>query len=210
MNYLDLAEKNLSNNFTGKGEKKMSTIAATANMFKVDIANTGTTAVNVAIIPGHYPTLQVLGVDPAVLVSNSVSELVNAGQNVQAVLSSEPTTLTGGGTLTCSASDPAYTIESFLNYIKTNPMAVGQMRIRANTGNVSVFNNKFKFQKTNPFNQPEQIPINISKFFSTMQYQDGMIDIPMAETGLILDDSLLMIVTIPGNTSMGIDFTFLN
>ena len=209
---LTLASKNLSNNFKGQKEEIMSTLAATANKFRADIANTGTSAVNIAIIPGHYRVdgIGMLGGTEPFIHYHDLTELKKAGIIVQAVLDDGDQTVTGGGTVTCTPSDPAFSIRSFLEYIKFNPMLVQQMSIRSPKGDVGVYANNLKLSKTNPFNRTEEIPISLERFFSVEQYQDTRIDFSMIETGLAISQDLMMILTIPANSSLGIDLYFAN
>ena len=210
--YVALANQNFSNNFTGKGES-MDTIVATANSFSADITNTGTVPVNIALIPGHYPTLGITntGTDPVVSTVNftNLSELQNAGITVQAIMDDGTQPVTGG-TIVCNASDPAFTIRSFLEYIKTFDMVVSQVSLRSPAGNVAVYDNKLKLSRSNPFFRTEEIPVKTNQFFSVNQYQDFRIDISMMGTGLKLTKDLVMILTIPPNSTVGVDFYFAN
>lgn len=207
---LELAEKNLSNNFKGKGEKKMDTLLATANSFGVNITNGGTNPVNIALIPGHYPILglDTSGATPLVHYHELV-ELTKAGIAVGAILDDGDQPITGG-TLTCLPIDPAFTIRSFMEYIKSYDMIVSRLDIRSDTGNVAVYQNKLKISKTNPFNRTEEVPIKTGQFFSINQYQDNRIEINMLGTGLTISKDLMMILTIPANATVGVDLYFAN
>lgn len=212
--YLTLAEKKLSNNFNGKGERSMNTQVATANSFSVDITNSGNVPVNIALVPGHYP---VIGIDPLSatpgtpnLHYHSLVELQKAGITVQAVMDDGDQTVSGGGTLTCNPSDPAYSVRSFLEYIKTFEMAVTSMSLRSPTGSVQAYDNKLKLSRSNPFFRTEEIPVKTNQFFSVNQYQDSRIDISMLGTGLSLTKDLVMILTIPPTSTVGVDFYFGN
>jgi len=201
--YVDLANRNLTNNFTG-GKSMTNVISATADKFGMNIVNNGATPVNVAIIPGHYPIAAVLFNR---VVFNSVYELRKDGIPVEFV-AADGTTTSGEQSITCMPTRPEKTIAAFLNYIKTNPKGVAQISLRSPSGNVSVYQNTIQLQKTNPFNQPERIPISTDMFFSPMQYQDTRVDIDMLSAGLNLDDTLLMFITLPANATLGIDFVF--
>jgi len=204
MDYVDLANRNLTNNFTG-GESMTNVISATADKFSLNITNNSGTPVNVAVIPGHYPTA--VADSSGNIKYSSVAELNKDGIPVQFVAADGDTT-NGGITLTCSPVRPEKTISAFLNYIKTNPKGVAQISLRSPSGNVSVYQNTIQLQKTNPFNQPERIPISTDQFFSPTQYQDTRIDIDMLAASLNLDDTLLMFLTVPANSTVGIDFIF--
>jgi len=209
-NVLRLAESNLSNNFKGKGES-MEAIVATANSFSADITNTATVPVNIALIPGHYPVVGIGldGSDKPIPHYHNLAELQKAGITVQAILDDGEQAVTGGN-ITCNASDPAFSIRSFLEYIKTFDMVVSQVSLRSPLGNVAVYDNKLKLSRSNPFFRTEEIPVKTNQFFSVNQYQDFRIDISMLGTGLKLTKDLVVILTIPPKSTVGVDFYFAN
>ena len=209
MNFVELAERNLSNNFNGK-EREMNVLSATANAFGVNIVNSGTTPVNIALIPGHYPVLGMTSGTTPSLHYHNLFELNNVGHMVQAVLDDGDQTVTGGGVVTCSSTDPTYTVRSFLEYIKTFNMALAQIDLRSPTGNVQVYDNKIKFTRTNPFFRAEEVPVRTSRFFSPNQYQDNRIEISMIGTEAVLAKDLLVVLTIPPNSTVGVDMYFTN
>jgi hypothetical protein len=203
---LKSAQKNLSNNFKGK---TMDTVTATANSFSADITNGSSQPVNIALIPGHYPTLGMTTGTPDIPHYHNLAELAKAGIAVNAILDDGDQSVSGG-TLTCAPADPAYSIRSFLEYIKSFEMLVSQISLRSPAGNVNVYNNKLKFSKSNPFNRTEEIPVKTNQFFDVRQYQDFRIDISMLGTGLKLTKDLVAILTIPANSTVGVDFYFAN
>lgn len=207
-----LAEKNLSNNFLGKGESSMNTVVATANSFSVDISNNGTVPINIALVPGHYPVTGV-SVDSLSVPSlhyHNISELSKAGIAVQAVMDDGDQVIAGAGTITCNPLDPTYTVRSFLEYIKTFSMVVSQISLRSPLGTPVVFNNTLKLSRSNPFFRTEEIPVKTGQFFNVMQVQDNRIDISMLGTGLELTKDLVMILTIPAKSTIGVDLMFAN
>ena len=206
MNFVELAERNLSNNFNGKGSS-MNVLTATANNFGVNISNTGSSPVNIALIPGHYRTLGMLGGVPH---WHDLTEINKAGVAVQAIMDDGSQDLAGGNTITCNPTDPTYSIRSFLEYINTFDMSLARIDLRNPGGNVEVFTNKIKFSRSNPFFRTEEIPVRTNQFFRTDQYQDNRIEISMAGTDAVLTKDLVVIVTIPPNTILGVDFYFFN
>jgi hypothetical protein len=210
----------LTNNFTGG--KNMGASNATQNKFKANINNTSSThACTVALLPGHYDTIGVISTvtqattEPYAVsaITNKIhyhdtSELTCAGVVCNTVLDDVDATEVSyqGGYIIMTPFDSAYTINSFRRYVMHNPMILKSMTLHS--ASTSAYEGNLKIQKTNPFNRPAEIPIELDKFFDTKQFQDGKIDIDFSEDNLEIADDVLMLLVVPASVSVGVTFRF--
>lgn len=219
---LKRSQLNLTNNF--KKDNTMNTVqGATQNKFRANIQNSSSThAATIALLPGHYDTLGIINgeieqsaTEPYAVTKitstvhyHSTTELTCAGVVAHTVLDDVSATEVSyqGGYIIMTAADSAYTINNFRRYIERNPMILKSMTIHSST--TTAFEGNLKIQKTNPFNRPAEIPIELDKFFSTMQMQDGKIDIDFSKDNLEISDDVLMLLVVPASTTLGVTFRF--
>lgn len=222
MNYLKRSQQILTNNFNGQNNTIMSIQNATQNKFKANIKNSATNkSATIALLPGHYDTIGVVTTlsqadATPFAVSNIVStvhyhnltELTCAGVVAHTVLDDVEATEVayGNGYIIMTAADSAYTINSFRRYIERNPMILKSMTLHSST--TTAYEGNLKIQKTNPFNRPTEIAVELDKFFLTDQFQDGKIDIPMEADNLELSDDVLMLLIVPAGVTVGVTFRF--
>ncbi len=202
---LNNANKVLTNNFTGKMSIIQNVGIATQNKFRGNIQNThATSAATVALLPGHYPTA---GVSGTTIHYHDKSELTKAGIVVDAIWDDATVSFASDtGNIVMSPADPTFTIRSFRKYIELNPMIVTSMTIHAN--DVDAYGGNLKLKKTNPFNVPAEIPVELDKFFSTEQYQDNKIDIDFSGDEVEISDDVLMLLVVPAACTVGVTMRF--
>lgn len=218
---LKRSKLNLTNNFNTVNT--METVqGATQNKFRANIQNSSSThSATVALLPGHYDTLGIINTitqaatEPYAVSAvtsaihyHSTTELACAGVTANTVLDDVSATEVSyqGGYVIMTAADSAYTINSFRRYIERNPMILKSMTIHSST--TTAFEGNLKIQKTNPFNRPAEIPIELDKFFSVNQMQDGKIDVDFSKDNLELSDDVLMLLVVPASTTLGVTFRF--
>ena len=204
------ANRILTNNFLGNmGTQTVGN--ATQNHFRGNIENTHTSlAATVALLPGHFPTwgVDVTADGPAVnavVHSHDKSELTKAGHVVDAIWD-DATIPFNGAQIRMAPADPVFTIRSFREYIKHNALLMTSMTLHAN--DVDAYGGNLKVQKTNPFNRPAQIPIELNKFFNVDQFQDNKINVSFEDDILEFSDDVLIELIVPSNSKVGVTFRF--
>lgn len=208
-NFLKRVNKHLTNNF-------MSTVqnvgVAVENKFRANITNQNTSSATIALFPGHYPVLGLTtttasgAITSVKLHYHDTDELKAAGIAVSTVLDDATVPGPNDQPIAMSAADPIYTIRAFREYIKLNPMILTSMTIHAN--NKDAYGGSLRLQKTNPFNRPSEIPVELDKFFEVSQFQDGKINISFSGSEIEISDDLLMLFVVPGSSAVGVTFRF--
>jgi len=213
--FLSLAEKNLTNNFIG-GKKMAATgnlADAFQNKFSLKITTTATTPRVIAILPSYFKTLGIgMEGSPAVPVPHyhNKQAFVDAGIYVDAIVDDATWVFDGDtGNISVSATEPTKRIRDFLEHIKSFTYTVNRMTIHS--PNIDAYNRSLKFQQPNPFNDAQRIPLDLNQFFSVEQYQDSKIDLDFSNVvggGWQLTPDLLLLMTVPANANVTIDFFF--
>ncbi|MDR0602719.1 MAG: hypothetical protein LBG80_00270 [Bacteroidales bacterium] len=185
---------------------------AVENKFRANIKNDNTSAVTVALFSGHYPTLGLTTTSASGALTSvkvhyhDISELTKAGVSVTTILDDDTVKGPNDQNIAMSAADPNYTIRSFHEYIKLNPMILTSMTIHAS--NPTAYGGSLRLQKTNPFNRPSEIPVELDKFFDVSQFQDNKINISFVGSEIEVADDLLMTFVVPGGSEVGVTFRF--
>lgn len=100
------------------------------------------------------------------------------------------------------------TIEEFLEYRKTNALALKSMSIKEATAVSGNFENDMQLCKVNPFTQQTTEVIETSKFFDRYQYSQNRVDIDFSDSELEICDDLLWIMTVPANANYVVTLRF--
>ena len=212
--YLTLASKNLSNNFTG-GQGMSNSISditnAISNKFGVQITSTATTPISVAVLPSYYKTL---GIDtagtPAVSTPHyhNKADLTNAGIMVDAIIDDGTWALGDppAGNVTIFSTDPSKKIRDFLEHIKHYTRSLSKIMIHSS--NIAAYRNSIKLQMPNPFNDSQRVPIDLNQYFDPSQYQDDKIILDFSGIDLAVTPDLLMLMTIPAQSTVVMDMFF--
>lgn len=217
--YRDKAEKILTNYFN----KKMESVdMAIMPKFQFSVRNSSQSrAVRVALLAAFFETkaLAVTKANDVVtgvsLHNHDVSRLKNAGFNINTVLDDATVSIesvlnltsgTDNGEIIMSASDPAYTINDFRNYIKTNPRYVKELTIVSSS--TAAFGGVLERTVCDVFGKEKVQQIELKRFYKTSENQnvDDRITIPFADKEMELSDISLLVAIIPANCQM--DFTF--
>jgi hypothetical protein len=208
--FLKRVNNTLTNNFMGSTTQNIG--IAVQNNYRANINNLNTQAITVALLPGHYPTI---GIDktPASGALTDVKlhyhdtvELAKAGVSVTTILDDATVMGPSDQNIVMGAADPAFSIRSFREYVKLNPLMITSMTIHSS--NPDAYGGKLRLQKTNPFNRPSEIPVELDKFFNVDQYQDGKINIDFTGSEVEIADDVLMLLVIPAQCNVGVTFRF--
>jgi hypothetical protein len=201
---LKRSNKILTNNFLGNMGNLVGN--ATQNKFRGNISNTHkTNAATVALLPGHYP---IIGISGSTIHHHNKSELEKAGHQVTTIFDDASVPHSDDqGNVVMSPADPRFTIRSFVEYIRNNAMIIQSMTIHAD--NPEAYGGNLKIQKTNPFNRPAEIPVELDKFFNTSQYQDKKIDIDFTGDELEISDDVLVTLVVPKDSNVGVTMRFI-
>ena len=211
--FLKLANKNLSNNFTGG--QNMNNVqdlsAAIANKFSVTITSTANRSIMVALLPSYYKTL---GIDFDTATGSATPHyhnkqaLLDAGIKVDAIIDDAQFDLDNGiGDVTIYSSDPSQKIRDYLEHVKYYTRSISKILIHS--ANPAAYRGNIQLQVPNPFFQSAQMPMDMNQFFSLMQFQDNRIDIDLSGVNLAITPDLLFMIPIPANSTVTIDL-FLN
>lgn len=204
---LKRANKVLTNNFLGT--MAIQTVGnATQNKFRANIDNQhANAAAVVAITPGHLPTI---GISGGAVHYHDTSELKKAGHSdVTTVLDDATVSFSDGtteGNIVMSPASPSKTIRAWRKYMEFNPMILSSMTLHAD--DINTYGGDLLIQKTNPFNRPTEIPVELDKFFSTSQFQDGKIDIDFTGDELEVSDDVLIKLIVPAACKVGVTMRF--
>jgi len=216
--YLTLANKNLSNNFTG-GQIMATQIVQTVqtvdlasafqNRFSLKITTTATTPKVIALLPSYFKTLGIETTGGVTTMHyHNKQALIDAGIFVDGIVDDANWVFDGDtGNISVSAAEPTKRIRDFLEHIKSFTYTVGGMTIHS--PNVDAYTRSLKFQLPNPFNDAARIPLDLNQFFKTTQYQDGKIDLDFRDVtggGWQLTPDLLLLMTVPAAANVTIDF----
>jgi len=212
-NYLQLANKNLSNNFTGESIMSNSIsdlTSAIANKFGVTMTSAATTPKLVAVLPSYYKTLGItVGASdvPQVLHYHNKQALIDAGIIVDAVIDDDTWALDGGaGNFTAYSTDPSKKIRDFLEYIKFYTRSLDKILIHS--ANIATYRNSIRLQQPNPYYDSQRMPIDLNQYFRVDQYQDDKIELDFTGIDLQVTPDLLLLLPIPANSTVSIDFFF--
>ncbi|MDR1458712.1 MAG: hypothetical protein LBI60_00635 [Bacteroidales bacterium] len=193
----------------------MATIVnALDNRFSSYIKNTHTSKAAILVIfPGHYPTI---GLDVKKEGANvtdvkwhyhDLTELNSAGFSVTTVLDEATVAFPDNvGSVVMSSADPMFSIRSFRNYVNNSQQVMTSITIHSD--NPAAYNGSLRLQKTNPYNRPQEIPVELDRFFDTSQYQDNKIDIDLSGNEIIASNDFLMTLVIPPGASIGLTLRF--
>jgi len=215
-NYLQLANKNLSNNFNG--EKIMSNsisdlTSAIANKFGVTITSTAPTAKLVAVLPSYFKTMGISmdgvlpdGITGATPHYHNRQALLDAGIMVDAVIDDATWALDGGGNITIYGTDPSKKIRDFLEYIKYYTRSLSKVLIHS--PNIATYRGSLRLQQPNPYYDSQRMPIDLNQYFRVDQYQDDKIELDFTGIDLAVTPDLLMLIPIPANSTVSVDFFF--
>jgi hypothetical protein len=209
--FLKRVNNTLTNNFLGEMSTTQNVGIAIQNKYRANIKNNAAQAVIIALFAGHYP---VIGLDKTVNAAGALTdvslhyhdtgELTKGGTFVNAILDDATVPAPGDTTIVMSAADPTFTIRAFREYIRLNPMYLTSMTIHAD--NVDAYGGNLKLQKTNPFNRPSEIPVELDKFFEVSQFQDGKINIDFTGSEVEFSDDVLVLFVVPANSNVGVTF----
>ena len=167
-----------------------------------------TDAVTVALLSGHYDTADYSVVSATVggTVKKSYSNpavLVEAGYPCDAVLDDGLRALPsskGTGKIEMTPVDPKHSISSFIQYIKTNPMALKGLRIVAS--DEEAFDSCITVASSSPFDRGAEKTIQLSDFVSSFQFKNDRITIDLSSDQLELSDITMLFAVIPADTTM--------
>ena len=186
--------------------------------------NSKSAAASVAILPGHYRNL----INPSVSIetetgtasdgnNGTVTAVTSAALSEMAVVTAaEQLSLAGipcscvadefaeeqtDGDIVVTPHDPSSPVFSFLEYLRTNPMALRGLQV--NCDSKSVLNtSSLVVSSSSPFMRNATKKINLSSFFSAHQYQDDMVQIDLSGNELELSDITVLVVNIPAGATM--------
>lgn len=202
--YLKLANRNLSNNFTGEktmGNSVGNLVSAVSNKFGISIKNEATSPINLALIPAYYDTYSNAGGGNY----HNIAALNVAGAQVDAVIDEGTWVIpeSGDKNITIHSTDTTKHVRDFLAYIKHYPQFLAKIRIY--TQNQEVYHNSFKISYVNPFSDAERKKIDLGQYFSADQYQDGFIDIDLSGVDFPITPDCLLTMEVPGETNVTVD-----
>lgn len=198
---------NTSQLFNGEGRD---VAAGLGHEFRLLVKNTNAsnTIRRVALLPGHYDTTTVketkssgtitgvslIKADPAVLNAAGYSAYSVADDGVF-------------GDVDCTALDPTNSIRSFLDYLRTNPMALKGIQINASSKS-ALNSSALVVTSSSPFQRNATKTINLSSYFSAFQNQDDMIQVDLTGNELELSDITMLFVDVPAGASLNIVLKF--
>ena len=183
--------------------------AGLGKTFGFSIKNPSTThAITVSLMPGHYDTSE-FKVESATVGGNvkksysNPQSLIDAGYPCDAVIDDGLRPLRSGlgtGNIEMIAADPKNTINSFLAYIRTNPMPLKGMRIMAS--DQEAFDGSITVASSSPFDRGSERTIQLNDFVSAFQFQNDRISIDLSSDQLELSDITMLFAVIPANSTM--------
>lgn len=205
--YLNLANKNLSNNFTGNNNMSnpvTTLVSALDNKFSLTIKSTANRIISVGVLPSYFKTL---GISSGALHYHNKQALIDSGIVVDAIVDDGIWDLDNGeGAVTIYGNEPTKKIRDFLEYIKFYTPTLSLITIHS--ANVAAYRGSLRLQQPNPYYDSQRMPVDLNRYFSVMQYHDNKIDIPFSGVDLKLTPDLLFIMPVPANSIVSIDFVF--
>lgn len=211
---VEASKKTLSNYFTGKTMNRnyaQGSVQSVSNglgrRFKIKMKNHGTSARRVAITPAYFDVsgFEISG-ETVVYHRHNITEIVNAGFNVDAIIDDNTTLTSKGVELSFASSNAKYSIRAFLDFIRTNPMSLKELRIISKNGTATAeaFSSEMEISTAEPFNGAGVQSIDLAEFFDAYQNQNDRIKISFTDKKVILDDQLIWIVNLPASADLEI------
>ena len=213
---LQLANKNLSNNFTGDNNMNSSIAdltAAIGNKFGMTVKSTASTNTLIGVLPSYFKTLGLDASGPALqLHYHNRQALLDAGIRVDAIVDDGQWNFDGvaagwsDGDVTIYGTDPSKKIRDFLEYIKYYTRSIDKILIHS--PNIAAYQGSLRLQQPNPYYDSQRMPLDLNQYFRVDQYQDNKIELDFSGITLDVTPDLLMLVPVPANSTVSIDFFF--
>jgi len=172
---------------------------ALGEKFGFTIANNGSSDVKVALTHANFPVAKA-NTSTGEISYNDASEITAAGYSVDCVLD-DGTIATN---VTATAINPAFRIRHFQQYRRFNPLVIKDMTIQAN--NSDFFQQSLTIAYVSPLSDMGKQHIPLNDFYNVNQSSTTKIEIQ--DLNMPVDDTTLMIVTIPAGRTVTFTMKF--
>lgn len=172
--------------------------------FVVD--NTQSVACKVGMFAGHYNTerIETIG-DVAYIRRTNPKPLVSAGYQCDCVV--DDFIANAKDNVTLNSKSPRTRFCDLVNYVRNTNLKVSKIRITDISESAStLFNQEIEFSTSQVNVKGPSDYLQLSTFVNPRNYSQNVIDIDLEENEIVLDETTVMIMTVPENCKFQIDF----
>lgn len=187
--------------------------------FTFSTPSSQTSVSRLCLIPGHYNTAEVVFKNSKAYLSYAdPTAIANAGYSCDQVADDFSTALgnskadgTSTYPVTVKSKNPGIRYRDFLNYIRTSNLRVVKMRITdltpGQTPSREIFQQVMEVTKSSIGSKNGSDFIQLSQHINPANYLQNFIEIDLEKQNMLLDETTLAFLEIPGDSNFQIDFT---